>query len=353
MKQSIRNLPPLMVMNDSAPVRTPDDWRARRRELIEILSREEYGFTPAAPAAVRAEVLSSDRAFAGKAIQSRVKLSFDTPNGEFSFPVDLVVPEGKTGVPAFVSICFRPEIPDKYLPAEEIIDRGFAFACFHYNDVTTDGPETDGIAAMYPVDPATGWGKIGMWAFAASRVMDYLETLPCIDPFRVAVIGHSRLGKTALWCAAQDERFSMAISNDSGCSGAAISRGKVGESIRDICTRFPYWFCGNYQSWMDREFEAPFDQHFLLALTAPRALYVCSATEDEWADPDSEYLGARAASEAWTFLRRPGLIGPDSTPAPDVSVHSGSVAYHLRTGSHFLSRSDWTRHMEYREKHNV
>ena len=353
MTTSIRNLPPLAVMNDSSPVRTPDDWRARRRELTEILSREEYGFTPAAPASVRAEVLSSERAFAGKATLSRVKLSFDTPNGEFSFPVNLAVPENKQSVPAFVAICFRPEIPDKYLPAEEIIDRGFAFASFYYNDVTHDGPEQDGLAAMYPVDPSTGWGKIGMWAFAASRVMDYLETLSCIDPARVAVIGHSRLGKTALWCAAQDERFSMAISNDSGCSGAAVSRGKVGESISDICTRFPYWFCGNYQNWKNREFDAHFDQHFLLALIAPRALYVCSATEDEWADPESEFLCSRAASEAWTLLRRPGYIGPDSLPAPDSPVHAGSVAYHLRTGAHFLSRSDWGWHMEYREKHGI
>jgi len=353
MTQQLRSLPPLMVMNDSTPVRTPDDWRARRRELIEILSREEYGFTPAAPASVRAEMISSERAFAGKAIQSRIKLSFDTPNGEFSFPVNLVVPENKENVPAFVAICFRPEIPDKYLPAEEIIDRGFAFASFYYNDVTVDGPEMDGIAAMYPVDPATGWGKIGMWAFSASRVLDYIETLPEIDPSRVAVIGHSRLGKTALWCAAQDERFSMAISNDSGCSGAAISRGKVGEDIQAITNRFPYWFCGNYKAWVGREWDAPFDQHFLLALVAPRALYVCSATEDEWADPNSEYLCSIAASEAWRLLRRPGLIGPDALPAPDMPFHAGSVAYHLRTGAHFLSRSDWGWHMEYREKHGV
>lgn len=349
----LRDLPSLMVMNDSSPVRTPDGWRARRRELIEILSREEYGFTPDPPASVRAEVISSERAFAGKAVQTRVKLSFDTPGGEFSFPVNVVVPENRQNVPAFVAICFRPEIPDKYLPAEEIIDRGFAFASIYYNDVSTDGPAMDGIASMYPADENTGWGKLGMWAFAASRVLDYLETLPCIDPARVAVIGHSRLGKTALWCAAQDERFSMAISNDSGCSGAAISRGKVGESIRDIYTHFPYWFCGNYKNWMDRETDAPFDQHFLLALVAPRALYVCSATEDEWADPASEHLGARAASEAWTLLRRPGYIGPTDLPAPDSPVHSGSVAYHLRTGAHFLSRSDWNWHMEYREKWNV
>jgi len=344
------HLPPLFTPE----VRTPDDWRARRRELIEMLSREEYGFTPAAPESVCAEILSTERVCAGKAMLSSIRLSFDAPNGVCSFPFELIVPVAEKPVPAFVALNFRPEIPDKYLPVEEIVDHGFAVARIYYKDVTDDSAKIDGIAAMYPIDPAAGWGKLGMWAFAASRVMDYLETLDSIDHARVCVIGHSRLGKTALWCGAQDERFSMVVSNDSGCSGAAISRGKVGETIRDIAdTRFPYWFCGNYRNWIDREYEAPFDQHMLLALVAPRCLYVCSATEDEWADPASEYAGAKAASPAWSFLRAPGLIGPDETPAADAPLHAGHVAYHLRTGPHFQGRADWNWIMEYREKHLV
>ena len=343
------NLPNLFTPD----VRTPDDWRARRRELIEILSREEYGFTPAAPESVRAEVTAAERVCAGKAMQSSVRLSFDTPNGEYSFPFELVVPVSEKPVPAFVALNFRPEIPDKYLPMEEIVDHGFAVARIYYKDVTDDSAQIDGLAAMYPIDPATGWGKLGMWAFAASRVMDYLETLQSIDHSRVCVIGHSRLGKTALWCGAQDERFSMVVSNDSGCSGAAISRGKVGENINAIVNRFPYWFCGNYKNWADREFEVDFDQHMLLALVAPRRLYVCSATEDEWADPASEYAGAKAAGEAWSFLRMPGLIGPEALPEADVPLHGGSVAYHLRTGPHFQGRADWLNVMAYRQKHMV
>lgn len=343
------NLPSLFTPD----LRTPDDWRARRRELIDILSREEYGFTPSAPASVRANVVSSERVCAGKGVQTRVELSFDTPMGEYTFPFNLVLPVSDAPAPAFVALCFRPEIPDKYLPMEEILDHGFAVASLFYKDVTADGSEIDGIAAMYPIDPQTGWGKLGMWAFAASRVMDYLETLDAIDHRRVCVIGHSRLGKTALWCGAQDERFSMAVSNDSGCSGAAISRGKVGESIKDIAERFPYWFCGNYQGWKGREFEADFDQHMLLALLAPRRLYVCSATEDEWADPAMEYAGAKAASAAWEFLRMPGLIGSETAPAPEAPLHDGCVAYHLRTGPHFQGRADWNYVMAYREKHLV
>ena len=256
-------------------------------------------------------------------------------------------------MPAFVALCFRPDIPDKYLPMEEILDHGFAVAVLHYESVTSDGPEIDGLAAMYPIDPDMGWGKLGMWAFAASRVMDYLETLDAIDHARVCVIGHSRLGKTALWCAAQDERFSMGVSNDSGCSGAAISRGKAGETIADITKRFPYWFCGNYRSWAGREDETPFDQHMLLSLIAPRRLYVCSAAEDEWADPRSEYAGAQAASEVWRFLLCPGLVGPEALPSPETPLHAGGVAYHLRTGPHFQSRADWGYVMAYREAHLV
>lgn len=340
-------------MDSGIVVRNRDDWRMRRKELIHILSREEYGFTPAAPAEVRAETLSSERAFAGKATHSRIKLSFNTPSGEFSFPFDLIVPENAVSAPAFIYLSFRPELPDQYLPVEEILDHGFAIASIDYQEVTTDTAAIDGLAAMYPIDPQTGWGTIGMWAFAASRVFDYIETLPAIDPARVCVVGHSRLGKTALWCAAQDERFAMVVSNDSGCSGAAISRGKVGETIRDITGRFPYWFCGNYRNWVDREFEAPFDQHMLLALIAPRRLYVSSATEDEWADPASEFASAQTAAEAWRFLRAPGLIAPDGMPQPETSLHNGSVAYHLRTGSHFLSRADWLQFMAYREKHCI
>ena len=343
------NLPSLFTPE----VRTVDDWRARRRELLELLSREEYGFTPDAPDSVRAEIVSTERVCAGKANQSRINLSFDTPAGEFSFPFELVVPVTGQPAPAFVALNFRPDIPDKYLPIEEIVDHGFAVARIYYQDVSSDNAEIDGLAKMYPIDPATGWGKIGMWAFAASRVMDYLETLETIDHSRVCVIGHSRLGKTALWCGAQDERFSRVVSNDSGCSGAAISRGKVGESIERITNSFPYWFCGNYKNWADREYEAPFDQHMLLSLVAPRRLYVCSATEDEWAGPKSEYQGAKEAAEAWKLLRAPGLIGPDEILAADTPLHAGHVAYHLRTGPHFQGRADWNWVMAYREKHLV
>ena len=352
-KLTARKLPELLCMNDGSPVKTPDDWRLRRRELLELLSREVYGFTPAAPETVEGLVEKSEKAFAGKAVQEKIQLSFDTPGGRFTFPFVLITPVSEEKVPVFVNVNFRPEIPDKYLPAEEIIDHGFAVATFYYQDVTQDGPEWDGIAALYPRDEKTGWGKIGMWAFAASRILDYLEQREHYDLSRTCVCGHSRLGKTALWCGAQDERFAMVVSNDSGCSGAAITRDKVGENVKDIITRFPYWFCGNYHGWAGREHEMPFEQHMLLALAAPRKLYVCSATEDEWADPESEYLCCFAASPAWKLLRVPGFIAPNALPTPDEPLHEGGICYHLRTGGHFFSRTDWLWHMACRERYHI
>ena len=352
------HLPELMQMNNGTPVKTPDDWRIRRRELIELLSREEYGFTPPAPEKVESTVVSeNDRDtggdFAGKALQQVIRLSFDTPGGVFSFPYVLAIPTAVKNPPVFINIGFRPDFPDRYLPVEEILDHGFAVASFCYKDVTDDSAIFDGLAQMYPRDEKTGWGKIGMRAFAASRVLDDLEKRADVDASRVCVTGHSRLGKTALWCAAQDERFTMAISNESGCSGAAIARDTQGETIRQIVDRFPFWFCGNYPAWVDREHEMPFDQHMLLALIAPRKLYVCSADGDAWAGPENEFLSCAAASEAWNLLRVPGLITPDALPAVNQPLMDGGICYHLRTGTHFHSRTDWLWHMECRKRFGV
>lgn len=357
-KIDARALPELMRMANGQPVVGIDDWRARRRELIDLLSREEYGYTPAAPAQVRASIdmpsgSLGDTAYANKAIQQKIDLSFDTPNGEFTFPFRLIVPKAVSKAPVFVYINFRPDVPDRYLPVEEIIDNGFAIAVFYYKDVTDDSGNFDKLATMYPRDEKTGWGKIGMWAFAASRIMDYLESREDIDCTRACVSGHSRLGKTALWCGAQDERFAMVISNCSGCSGAAITRDKVGEDVDTIARVFPYWFCGNYQAWRCREKEMPFDQHMLLALVAPRKLYVASAEEDTWADPESEFLCCVTASEAWTAQRAVGLITPDAMPELNAPLHEGGICYHVRTGSHYHSRTDWIYHMQCRQKAHI
>jgi len=254
-----------------------------------------------------------------------------------------------------VLLNFRDLVPDIYYPAEEICDNGFAVLTVCYKDVTSDNGDFDDGAAGAAFGgrergDADG-GKIALWAWAASRVMDYAETLPQLDPARAFVAGHSRLGKTALLAGALDPRFACAVSNDSGCSGAAVSRGKQGETVKDICTRFPYWFCNNYQKYMENESALPFDQHFLVAAMAPRKVYVASAAEDLWADPASEYLACAAADEVYKKLGMTGFVRPDRLPEPGDKFHDGDIGYHLRSGQHYFSREDWLYIMEYVRKH--
>ena len=182
--------------------------------------------------------------------------------------------------------------------------------------------------------------------------MDYIETLNEIDKENIAIVGHSRLGKTALLTGAFDERFKYTISNDSGQSGAAISRNKVGEKIKCICERFPYWFCDNYKKYSDNEDILPFDQHYLLSLIAPRNLYIASASKDLWADPKSEFLCGVETNSVYELYNKKGLVHENKYPAPDTKLLGGCIGYHLREGSHYLSRYDWNIFIEYIKKVN-
>jgi pimeloyl-ACP methyl ester carboxylesterase len=184
------------------------------------------------------------------------------------------------------------------------------------------------------------WGTIAAWAWGASRVLDVVsDIVPEIDANRIAVVGHSRGGKTALWAAATDSRFAMAVSNNSGCAGAALSRGAKGETVGEINVGFPHWFSTNYRRYGKDPYKLPIDQHQLLGLIAPRLLYVASATEDAWADPQGEWLSTLSAGSAW---KDPEMsVGWDAKLNPDQPVHAGRVGYHLRTGRHSLTRKDW------------
>lgn len=340
----------------------PSAWPARRAQILEMLSREVYGYAPPPPEGLTAEVVSrDDTAYAGKAVHTTYSLSFDTPGGRFAFPFHLMVPPVDRP-PLFIHISFRPDLPDRYCPVEEILDRGFALASFCYQDVAPDADDgfAGGLAGCYDMAnrKPDGWGKIALWAWAASRVLDALQGLSGFDPGRVGVIGHSRLGKVALWCAAQDERFSMVYTNESGCSGTALTRGKRGEHIHHIMDAFGYWFCDNYRRHAGREDEMPFDQHWLLALIAPRLLCHGGAELDIWSDPYAEFLGCLAADPVYRLLGQPGLAGPSegvTDQVPDGPVrfayHDGRIGYHLRAGTHFLSRTDWNQAMDFWRRH--
>ena len=269
---------------------------------------------------------------------------------ECSFPIISAIPKSDKKVPAFVYIGFENGDANKYLPTEEIVERGFAVFSFCYNDVSSDNGDFNNGIAKYLVPTRrknTAPGKISLWAWAAMRVMDYIEYIKDqIDLNNVAVIGHSRLGKTALWAGGNDERFKYVISNDSGCCGAALESGKIGERYDRISEVFPYWFCPAFNRDALTYAKLPFDQHFLLSLTVPRRLIIGSAHEDTWADPTSEFLATAALDECYALFGKKGLVHNDEVPKPRTVLAEGSASYYVREGTHFLSRHDWNTYMD-------
>ena len=350
-----RDLLPILKMQDGRQV-TPRLWQERRAEMIKLLETYSYGITPPAPEYVRGEVVREyARCCAGKAFEQEINITFPTPGGEFTFPLVLMRPLKVEKPPVFLYISFSGK-HNNYIPVEEIIDNGYAFATFCYLDVVNDklfGNFSDGLAKMYNVTAEnrtpTTWGKIGMWAYAASRALDYLLTRDEIDARRTAVIGHSRLGKTALWAAAQDERFYCAISNNSGYGGAATSKQGEGERVDDFIRVGSWdWYCENFKDYRgEKEDCKPYDQAHLLALIAPRLLCVGSAVLDKGADPKSEYITSAWASQAWEMLGKQGLVCPDRLARVGDHFMEGSISYHLRDYQHYLSRDDWHCYMKF------
>ena len=332
-----------------------NEFEKRREQLKVLLAEEEYGYIPEPPKAMTVTETPSDNKHfcAGRASLSRLDFKCVFEDGEFTFPVSAVIPKRDKPTPAFVLINFRPNVPDIYLPTEEIADRGYAVFSFCYNDVSVDSKAdeglTDGLGKFFSRKERHGAapGKIAMWAWAAMRVMDHIETLASIDKENVAVIGHSRLGKTALFAGGYDERFKYVISNCSGCSGAAITRDKVGEQIHHITNSFPHWFCPNYLKNKDDFESRGYDQHFLMALTVPRHLLIGSAENDIWADPESEFLALATVAPAYEAYGMKGLVHGDRVPKATEVLSEGDAHYHVRHGEHYLSREDWNYYMDF------
>lgn len=388
-------LPDPFVCQDGSIVRTPQDWWTKRRpEILHLFETQVYGKAPGRPAHMRFEIREeSDQALQGRAIRKQVRIWLD--RGPTAPHIDLLLYVPKTAsshrVPVFLGLNFRgnhaickdpailpsrvwrrgrflptdPKDPEVQAargsaasrwPVERILARGYALATACYMDLEPDFPEgwRYGVRGYFLQTGWTQqgpdrWGAISAWAWGLSRILDYLEQEPLVDARRVVVLGHSRLGKTALWAGAQDQRFAIVISNDSGCGGAALSRREFGETVARINRSFPHWFCENFKKYGDRVNELPVDQHLLLALVAPRPLYVASASKDLWADPRGEFLSALHASRVYRFLGTCGL--PVRTMPPVNYPVAATIGYHLRQGKHDLTLYDWEQYLNFADFH--
>ncbi len=358
------DLPDPLTMTNGEKVVSKEMWQDRRRpELLELFRENVYGRNPVErPTSLKFTTTDTDaKAMDGAATRKLVDISYSGAGGEGAIHLILFTPNAAAKpAPCFLLICNRgkenidPTRVHKspFWPAEELIRRGYAAAAFFNGDVAPDNKDAwkAGVHAIFdsPQRPPNAWGTIGAWAWGASRVLDYLETDASVDAHRVAVVGHSRGGKTALWAGAQDQRFALIVSNDAGCTGSKLARHPKGESITAINTNFPHWFCENYKHFNGHAETLPVDQHELIALIAPRPVYVTSASEDT--DPEGEFLGAVNASPVYALLGLPGL-NATAYPKPDTTFADGMIAYHLRPGPHNLIEYDWNRFMDYADKH--
>lgn len=382
-------LPQLLTSRSGKVIADQEGWdKLRRHEILEDFEKHVYGKMPEGPVQVTFKVQhTDDNALGGLAIKKEIVAVFRTGRGESEMNILLYLPKNKDEkVPVFLGLNFYgnhsvhedPSIiitknwvrdsRDFFIennqateasrgvravrwPVEAIIKRGYGMATIYSGDLDPDYDDgfQNGIQPLFYRDgqnrPETDeWGTIGAWAWGLIKAMDYFETDPDIDSDKIAVLGHSRLGKAALWAGAQDQRFAMVISNNSGCGGAALSRRKIGETVEIINTAFPHWFCGNFHKYNGRENDLPIDQHMLLALIAPRPVYVASAQEDLWADPKGEFLSLHHSGEVYKLFGHEGLV---EMPQVDVPVTNGRMGYHIRTGKHDITLYDWERYMDF------
>jgi hypothetical protein len=383
-------LPSPLQTADGKTIATANEWmNFQRPAILNLFKKEMYGQMPPRPDQMAFEILTErNDALDNTAIRQEIRIHCSMRNGRsHSFDMLLYRPKNAPEpAPAFLGLCFKgnhattdetdvrmtgqrlgkPELlteDTRGIQAErwsfrELVKRGYAGATICYHDIFPDhaGGWDQSIFALFEdLDGFNGahpkYSSIGGWAWGLSRGLDCLEHIPGIDPTRIALHGHSRLGKTSLWAGACDQRFRIVISNDSGCGGATLARRFFGETYLFIVNAMPHWFVKSFRQYIANEDAMPFDQHFLIALSAPRPVVVASAAEDLWADPKGEFLSAQNAGAVYALFGSKGLEA-DAMPALDEYV-TGDVSYHVRTGKHDQTWVDWQHYLKIADRYLV
>jgi hypothetical protein len=370
------NLPPLLLSSSGKAITTIDEWiHIRRPEVLALFENLVYGQVPNPryPVQTSYRVIQEVPDFMdGLATRLSVIMQFSNPRGSVQSLVQIYIPNNTTGpVPAALILGFNetdsadfnadsahPGMIKAGWPVALVLNNGFALVAIDHTDLVDHNEVTfgdDTIQQLFYADRqsfprAYEWGVIGAIAWGASRALDYLQTLERIDATRVAIMGHSKLGKAALWAAAQDQRFALVVAAQSGAGGAALWRRKAGETLNKMVTRFPYWLSRNAWKFVGNENDLPVDQHMLLALIAPRPLYIASGQDDHWADPRGEYLSAFYAGDVYRLFGLKGLESEQSPPL-NQALTTGSVAYHIRSGGHSVEAYDWNQFMAFLNQH--
>lgn len=385
-------LPELLVTLKGEKTSTAEEWTEKRRpEILSLFENNVYGRIPGTLLINSYKVTErNENALGGKAVRKQVTLSFRNNGKNLEVNLLIYLPKNQNKVPVFTGYNFSgnqtvaddPGIfvtrswvrndsasgiinnhasessrgKDKVAwQVEKIISSGYGLVTLYYGDVDPDKNDfTDGIHPLLYKKGQTmplsdEWGSISAWAWGLSRVMDYIEKDPDIDASRVAVMGHSRLGKTSLWAGALDQRFAIVISNNSGCGGAALSRRMYGETLGGMNRYFKHWLCDNCSKYDNDVNALPVDQHMLIALIAPRPVYIASAEDDKWADPRGEYLSGLYASPVYALFGKKGLT---SFEMPSVSHPvMNTIGYHIRPGKHGVLAYDWEQYILFADLH--
>jgi hypothetical protein len=400
-KVPIYELPNPLLSTDGTKVDSEQSWAKRRVEILQLFKDHVYGALPDTllkDIRIKSDTIKEVQielavgSETGETVTAKlreVKLSLvsdNQPDNQVDLNLLMFLPLNHSNTtPAFLGYNFQgnhtvnasahitlPTVWNKdrqsVLGTEEhrgsqagrwpvglIVSKGFGLVTAYYGDIDPDFDDQfqNGVHGFYPKlqNRPDNWSSIGAWSWGLQRVMDFLESEALIDTSRVALLGHSRLGKTSLWAGATDDRFAIVISNNSGCGGAALARRQYGETVGRINKVFPHWFCEKHKSYNDNENAMPVDQHMLISLIAPRPVYIASAQEDRWADPTGEFLSAFHASPVYEVLGKKGL-DIEQPDMPEIEHPIGeSVGYHIRSGKHDVTRYDWEQFLKFARRH--